>query len=118
MRTFRFNIPYKDQLKTSAWLRKKYEIMDRDNFVCSVCLCDNYENRLDVHHITYDLNRMAWEYPDYLLVTLCKDCHKKKHDDNNIFKPNIIRRWIEFILMKTTKSDKPKTVKEPKKEAF
>lgn len=44
---------YKDQLKTSAWLRKKFEIMSRDNFVCHECLCDNYERQLEVHHITY-----------------------------------------------------------------
>lgn len=34
---------YEDQLKTSAWLQRKYDILYRDNFVCSKCLCDNYE---------------------------------------------------------------------------
>lgn len=72
---------YKEQLKTSAWLRKKYEIMNRDNFVCSSCMCDNYESQLEVHHIGYKNNSMAWEYQDYFLVTLCRNCHEKEHEE-------------------------------------
>lgn len=95
---------YEDQLKTSAWMRKKYEILQRDNFVCSNCICDNSERTLHVHHITYyhkSKNVMAWEYPDYLLVTLCEDCHKKEHDDKNIHKPHKIRQWIRKLITKT-----------------
>ena len=89
---------YKEQLKTSAWLKKKFEVMKRDNFVCSNCLCDNSESQLEVHHIAYFKNRKAWEYQDYLLVTLCRTCHQKEHDDNNIKKPKQIIKWIEKLL--------------------
>lgn len=82
---------YKDQLKTSAWLRKKYEVMNRDNFVCNNCLSDNFESRLEVHHIGYVKGKKAWEYPDYLLVTLCRECHQSEHDNDNIRKPKKIR---------------------------
>jgi 5-methylcytosine-specific restriction endonuclease McrA len=89
---------YKEQLLTSDWLKKRAEIMQRDNFVCSKCLCDNYENRLEVHHIAYLYNKKAWEYPDYLLVTLCRNCHQTEHDLNNITKPKIIKDWILKLL--------------------
>lgn len=85
---------YTDQLKTSAWMRKKYEILNRDNFVCSKCLCDNYENQLEVHHITYFKNKKAWEYPDYFLVTLCRLCHQKEHDLKNTKNINKIINWV------------------------
>lgn len=61
---------YKEQLRTSAWLRKKYEIMARDNFVCRECLADNFESQLQVHHVAYIKGKKAWEYQDYMLVTL------------------------------------------------
>ena len=89
---------YKDQLKTSAWLRKKYEVMNRDNFVCSRCLCDNYESRLEVHHIAYKPKMKAWEYNDYLLVTLCRECHQDEHDNDNIRKQKEIINWISKLL--------------------
>lgn len=101
---------YKDQLKTSAWLRVKYEVMARDNFVCVNCLCDNFERQLEVHHVAYYPDkRMAWEYPDYMLVTLCRKCHQKEHDDNDIFKPRAIINWItKLVSPKSTKQSKAK----------
>lgn len=91
---------YKDQLKTSAWLRKKNEIMSRDNFVCSNCLCDNYESQLEVHHIAYIKGKKAWEYLDYLLVTLCRNCHQNEHDNGNIKNKSKIVEWIIKLLKK------------------
>lgn len=95
---------YKDQLKTSAWLRKKYEILARDNFVCSKCLADNFESQLEVHHIAYKKGKMAWEYPDYFLVTLCRECHQKEHDELNTTNPNKIIEWLIKLLAPKNKS--------------
>lgn len=90
---------YKDQLKTSAWLRKKYEILERDNFVCAECMCDNSESQLEVHHIAYyNDGRMAWEYPDYMLVTLCRKHHQEEHDKKAITNPKNIIEWIIKLL--------------------
>jgi len=73
--------------------------MERDNFVCAECLCDNSERQLQVHHIAYyDYDRMAWDYPDYLLVTLCKDCHDKEHKEKAITNPKRIIEWIIKLL--------------------
>lgn len=89
---------YKDQLRTSAWLRKKFEIMERDNFVCSQCLNDNFESQLQVHHITYITGRKAWQYPDYMLVTLCKICHEKEHEELATKKNLKIKEWILKLI--------------------
>lgn len=86
---------YKDQLKTSAWLRKRAEIMQRDNFVCSNCLCDNSECTLQVHHIGYIKGKKAWEYLDYMLVTLCEKCHKEEH---KIFGKKRAFHWLLKLL--------------------
>lgn len=97
---------YNEQLKTSAWLRKKYEVMERDGFVCSKCLCDNAEKKLEVHHIAYHPKRMAWEYPDYMLVTLCRDCHQEEHDNDNTHKAGQIINWIVKCLGRFQKQEK------------
>jgi len=89
---------YDDQLKTSAWMRTKYEILKRDNFVCSKCLCDNSESQLEVHHILYLKNRMAWDYPDFYLVTLCRRCHQLEHDHDNINHVGEIIRWVKKLF--------------------
>jgi 5-methylcytosine-specific restriction endonuclease McrA len=91
---------YHQQLRTSAWMRKRAEIMQRDNFVCVNCLCDNFETPLEVHHIGYLKRKKAWEYPDYLLVTLCRDCHQAEHDNENIVRPHMIINWITRLLKK------------------
>lgn len=89
---------YKDQLRTSAWLRLKFEIMSRDNFVCQKCLCDNFERQLEVHHLAYIKGKKAWEYIDYMLVTLCRDCHQKEHNNYSIYNKEKIINWITKLL--------------------
>jgi len=91
---------YKDQLKTSAWLRRKYDILQRDNFVCSICLKDNFESRLEVHHTRYIKGKKCWEYPDYMLVTLCRECHQKEHDLGNVKNDEEFKNWIVKLLSK------------------
>jgi len=98
---------YKDQLKTSAWLRKKYEILSRDNFVCRKCLADNFESQLEVHHITYIKGKKAWEYLDYFLVTLCRKCHKEEHDNLNTKKNNKIKEWLIELLTPSKNKSSP-----------
>lgn len=91
-------LTYKEQLRTSAWLRKKFEIMARDNFVCRKCLKDNFESQLEVHHITYKKWLKAWEYHDYFLVTLCREHHQEEHDNKNTTNPQKIKEWLIELL--------------------
>ena len=79
-------------------MQRKSDILKRDNFVCSQCLCDNFEKPLEVHHITYIQGRKAWEYQDYFLVTLCRDCHQKEHDNQNIYKYGKVIEWIKKLV--------------------
>lgn len=69
---------YQEQLLHPKWQRRKAEILTRDNFTCKCC--GDKETTLHVHHIEYWGSRMAWEYPDELLVTLCQICHDKEKE--------------------------------------
>lgn len=40
---------------------------------------------LNVHHRYYIIDRMAWEYNQDALITLCQSCHQKEHELNPIF---------------------------------
>ena len=68
---------YSEQLKHPEWKRKRFEIIHRDGATC--CMCGYVGNKLNVHHNGYLPNKMAWEYPNEMLFTLCYDCHKKVH---------------------------------------
>lgn len=64
---------YKEQLKDPRWQKKRLEIMERDGWQCQCCF--DRDNTLTVHHKKYDNGKMAWEYENELLITLCEDCH-------------------------------------------
>lgn len=67
---------YKEQLADSRWLQKKAEILIRDNYACQKC---GAKSHLNVHHLSYENGKLAWEYPNEQLITLCKDCHENEH---------------------------------------
>jgi len=70
-------INYKDQLKDKRWKKLANKIRKRDNYTCQKC---GSHEHLQVHHKKYIKNRLAWEYDDSNLITLCSDCHKKIHN--------------------------------------
>lgn len=70
---------YHQDLKHPKWLRKALTIKLRDK---QCVLCGSHLN-LQVHHTKYIKGKRAWEYPNSTLVTLCKDCHQKVHQDPN-----------------------------------
>ncbi len=52
------------------------------NYVFYVCL-SAYQfvyKGLNVHHKYYVYGKKPWEYEEKALVTLCEDCHQKRHD--------------------------------------
>ena len=59
------------------WIKKRGEILKRDGFKCSLCNKSNVV--LQVHHLTYINGKQVWESPNKDLITLCYDCHSKKH---------------------------------------
>jgi len=68
---------YAQQLKHPNWQRKRLGILERDGFECSCC--GDKETTLHVHHKKYIKGRMAWDYEDDFLETLCDPCHKRQH---------------------------------------
>ncbi|MFP4365490.1 MAG: HNH endonuclease [Bacteroidales bacterium] len=68
---------YKDKLSDLRWIKRRREIINRDNFRCTSC--DQVGKNLHVHHTKYIKGREPWEYEDIHLVSLCADCHKYWH---------------------------------------
>ena len=71
---------YKEKLKDPRWIKRRREIMERDDHRCMICGEDSL--LLNVHHLRYRKGAEPWEYDDCELVTLCEDCHKTVHDNN------------------------------------
>lgn len=65
---------YGEQLLDPRWQRRRLDIMQRDEFKCVEC--GDATKTLHVDHRVYFKGRLAWEYPDDELQTLCKDCHR------------------------------------------
>jgi hypothetical protein len=64
---------YAEQRLNPQWQKKRLEILSRDNFKCLIC--ESPERTLHVHHSYYIPGRNPWDYPNWSLMTLCKDCH-------------------------------------------
>lgn len=70
---------YKEKLSDRRWQLKKTAILERDGWKCRAhgCKSDN-TIQLHVHHLDY-LGIDPWDYPDDMLITLCKVCHDKEN---------------------------------------
>ncbi len=64
---------YAEKLLNPQWQKTKSSIQIRDQFTCQKCGAKDKE--LHVHHRHYIPGREPWDYPETLLVTLCKHCH-------------------------------------------
>jgi hypothetical protein len=69
-------IDYKTQLTDVRWLNKRDKILSRDHYLCTNC---KGTNELHIHHLYYVNGKMAWQYPNNALITLCSICHKDWH---------------------------------------
>lgn len=64
------------------WKAKRTEVMTRDKGRCVIC---QGTDELQVHHRQYQFIKaenafkVPWDYPDHLLITLCKSCHQRGH---------------------------------------
>lgn len=72
---------HSEQLLDKRWQKKRLKILERDNWKCTCSTCNSNENTtLDVHHLDYINGINLWDYPDDLLITLCRICHKKEQN--------------------------------------
>lgn len=67
---------YAEKLADPRWQKRRLEIFQRDNWKC--VSCGNTEMQLEVHHLDYFNGKQPWEYPDDMLVTVCRECHGKE----------------------------------------
>lgn len=65
---------YFEKLKDPRWQKRRLEILNRANFMCQACGDNSRE--LHVHHTVYRKGSDPWDYRDYELLALCKDCHE------------------------------------------
>ena len=75
-------LTYQEQLETEDWKHKREAIISRDWGMCTQCMSSV---KLNVHHTKYiNDGRMAWEYPNSMLTTLCEKCHRGFHASHGI----------------------------------
>lgn len=75
---------YAEKLKMPAWQKRRLEVLQKDNWKCTVCGNDKIE--LQVHHLDYFPGLDPWEYPDDMLKTLCSICHDKERNRTQLEK--------------------------------
>ena len=96
---------YKQQLRSNEWKLKRNEILERDNYCCRECSSKEF---LQIHHIKYIYGRNAWDYPNYLLITYCGNCHRYLHSKEKII---VLKDKIKNKTHKTNKIKVKKTKK-------
>lgn len=66
-------LSYKEQLNHPLWKRKVDEILNLHGYKCAICGSEYH--KLDVHHLCYLPDALAWEYENELLIPVCKKHH-------------------------------------------
>lgn len=61
---------YTAYIRSAKWRKKTEQVKRRDKYQCQTCLA---EDRLEVHHKTYE---NLYHEPLGDLITLCRDCHE------------------------------------------
>ena len=72
---------YKEQLRDRRWQIRRNSILERDKHLCQNKCCKYREDTsvlVEVHHLTYIDDTLAWDYPDDMLITLCRKCHESE----------------------------------------
>lgn len=72
--------------KSTTWLKKRKEILERDNNECQLCKMNGYAtvgqlNPLDVHHKVHLEDSWNLRLSDDNLITVCRACHNLQHPE-------------------------------------
>jgi 5-methylcytosine-specific restriction protein A len=71
--------------KTGIWVRKRAEILERDNHECQRCKdAGGYSKGNVVHHIKHLENRPDLALDDDNLLSVCAACHNREHPERFI----------------------------------
>ena len=80
-----------DELKfyaTTAWRRKRKEILKRDRYECQRCKREGWYTKAQcVHHIVHLKDNPELALMDSNLTSLCNSCHDKEHPEKLGHKP-------------------------------
>ena len=68
---------YEEQLKDNKWKAFRWFVLKVRGESCEIC---GETKNLQVHHIKYIPNKMAWEYNVTQVMVVCRECHKKIHN--------------------------------------
>lgn len=70
---------------SKVWQRKRAEILERDQYLCKLCLYRGVINNksLEVHHIVPLKDNEELKLEDSNLVTVCSGCHGLVEDDKS-----------------------------------
>lgn len=72
----------KDRNSASKWRRFKYQIKQRDNFICQICGARG--DKLAAHHLKSWRDFPELRFENSNGVTLCDSCHKQVHQIKRI----------------------------------
>ena len=67
---------YAEALQHPKWQKKRLKMFERGNWQCREC--GDTETMLHLHHLKYT-KKYPWNEPAKNLITICSNCHKKKH---------------------------------------
>jgi len=71
--------------KTTAWEKKRWEILERDNYECQVCKEEGgFAPATTVHHIIPLEQRPDLALDDDNLLSVCAACHNREHPEKFI----------------------------------
>ena len=85
---------------TKRWLRKRANVMRRDEYKCKECLRYGKTSEAQMVHHIYPLEHYPqYNLTDINLISLCDSCHGKMHDRNNNAITELGRYWQDKIKL-------------------
>jgi len=71
-----------DFYKSYTWQKCRGTTLERDGYLCQVCLRGNIPTPADtVHHIVHLRDDPTLALEDTNLISVCRDCHETLHSD-------------------------------------
>ena len=67
---------YEEELQSEEWRSLRSRLIAERGCKCEIC---GGHDTLQIHHLSYEDGKKAWEYPDSNFLVLCKKCHEKLH---------------------------------------
>ena len=86
---------YEDMLRTMEWRTFSYRMKAQANFACQLCRQGGEGIELNVHHWSYERDRLPWEYEAHEVAVLCGGeggCHKRMERGLQAFRRHVWRK--------------------------